>query len=68
MKSIIIIEEFKTFEVVNFYTIRFEDQELSETDRFLKRIKEEYTEYHEDLDIILNWISEVGKRGLTKFN
>ncbi len=45
MNTVVVIEEFKEFDKVMFYTFRFEDSELSETDKFLKRISEDEPEY-----------------------
>ncbi len=70
MNSVIVhIEVFQSFEEVGFYTIRQEGQEESETDRMILRFGEEehhtYIEgYQEDFDDIINWIEQIGIRGL----
>lgn len=68
MNEIVIIEEFKHYKHVTFYTIRYDDSELSETDKFIKRFLEEETVYKDDLDDIVNWINEIGIRGLKYIN
>jgi len=68
VNEIVIIEEFKRYKHVTFYTIRYDDSELSETDKFIKRFLEEETVYKDDLDDILNWINEIGIRGLKYIN
>lgn len=68
MNEIVIIEEFKRYKHVTFYTIRYDDSELSETDKFIKRFLEEETVYKDDLDDIVNWINEIGIRGLKYIN
>jgi len=68
VNEIVIIEEFKRYKHVTFYTIRYDDSELSETDKFIKRFLEEETVYKDDLDDIVNWINEIGIRGLKYIN
>ena len=61
MKSKIDIEIFEECEKVNFYTLRFQDEE-TETDKFLDQFPEG-SEYDEDIDIIIKWIDQIGQRG-----
>lgn len=69
MSSLVVIEEFKEFDKVKFYTFRYidpDDEEAgdSETDKFLKRFTEDIQDYEEELNDIISWIVEVGTRGL----
>ena len=41
MNRITLIEEFKCFKKVTFYTLRDEDNKLSETDKFIERFMNE---------------------------
>jgi len=61
VKSEIYIEIFEECEKVNFYTLRFQDEE-TEADKFLNKFPEG-CEYDEDIDIIVKWIELIGKRG-----
>lgn len=54
------IEVFKQFQKANFYTIRFENDEISETDSFIARFEED-PEHCNDLGIILQWIATMGE-------
>ncbi|MEZ4825745.1 MAG: hypothetical protein R3C61_05540 [Bacteroidia bacterium] len=69
MKNIFLIEEFKFYEKTHFYTIRDENKADSETDLFIKRFFEEnasgfQNDYYDDLTLILEWIRQIGKRGM----
>lgn len=64
-----LIEEFKAYEKVSFYTIRKEDEEESETDRFIGTFFDPKhpkfkTGYQAALYDLLIWIEEIGKRGM----
>lgn len=61
MKSEISIELFEEHEKVNFYTLRFQDEE-TEVDKFLDQFPEG-CKYDKDIDIIIKWIDQIGKRG-----
>ena len=61
MKPKIKIEPFEEYEKVNFYTLGFKDEE-TETDKFLDKFPEG-CKYDHDIDIIIKWIEEIGKRG-----
>ncbi|WP_339738440.1 hypothetical protein [uncultured Sunxiuqinia sp.] len=61
MKSPIAIELFEEHDKVNFYTLRFQDEE-TEVDKFLDQFPEG-CEYDEDIDIIIRWIDQIGKSG-----
>jgi len=61
VKSKIEIELFEEHETVCFYTIRFQDEE-TEVDKFLDQFPEG-CEYDNDIDILIKWIDEIGRRG-----
>lgn len=61
MKSIISIELFEEHDRVNFYTLRFPNED-TEVDKFLNQFPEG-CEYDDDIDIIIKWIDQIGKRG-----
>jgi hypothetical protein len=61
VKSKIEIELFEEHEKVDFYTIRFQDEE-TEVDKFLDHFPEG-CEYDNDIDILIKWIDEIGRRG-----
>ena len=69
MPEVAIIELFERLDKVTFYTIRLDEEEDTETDKFIARFfnsnYEAYEEgFKEDLDDILNWINEIGNRGI----
>ncbi|QZE14317.1 hypothetical protein K4L44_17685 [Halosquirtibacter laminarini] len=55
------IELFENSEKVNFYTLRFVN-ENTEVDKFLDKFPEG-SEYDEDISIIIKWIDTIGERG-----
>ncbi|MCH8318555.1 MAG: hypothetical protein IIA88_08670 [Bacteroidetes bacterium] len=55
-----IIEEYKRFRKVTFYTLRYEDSELSETDKFIERFMNDEN-YKVDLDEIFYNINDIGE-------
>jgi len=61
VKSKISIELFEEHDRVNFYTLRFQDED-TEVDKFLDQFPEG-CEYDNDIDIIIKWIEQIGKRG-----
>lgn len=61
MNSEIEIELFEEHETVNFYTLRFRNEE-TEVDKFLDKFPEG-CEYDEDIDVIIKWIDQIGERG-----
>lgn len=62
-----IVESFKEFSRVHFYTVRWDEQEDSETDRFLARYMNDET-YKEELIEILTLIEDIGEnRGRSPF-
>jgi hypothetical protein len=61
VKSEISIELFEEHDRVNFYTLRFRDED-TEVDKFLDQFPEG-CEYDYDIDIIIKWIEQIGERG-----
>lgn len=57
--SIELIEE---HENVNFYSIKFDDDELSELERFFEKFPFG-CEYDDEIDIIISWLDKIGRRG-----
>ena len=55
-----IIEEYKRFRKVTFYTLRYEDSELSETDKFIERFMSDEN-YKDDFDEIHRYIEKIGE-------
>ena len=55
-----VIEEFERFKKVTFYTVRWDEAELSETDKFIAKYKSS-TSNRSDLDEILTLILEIGE-------
>lgn len=68
MATIIRIEAFALYEEVGFYTIFKDENEESETDRFIIRFSAKshpsyVSGYKDSLDNIVTWIDEIGMRG-----
>lgn len=60
MNKYVLIEEFATdFPLVSFYTVRLEESELSETEKFIERFLE-HAEFKRDFDAIMAWIEKMG--------
>jgi hypothetical protein len=55
----LIIELYKEYEKTAFYSIRFETEELCETDRFIERFSK-IESFQDDLQIIKKWIEKMG--------
>lgn len=55
------IEEFQSYKQVTFYTVRYDDEEYSQTDRFILRYKD--TDYAEYLLELINIIENIGEYG-----
>ncbi|MDX2250598.1 MAG: hypothetical protein SF052_27700 [Bacteroidia bacterium] len=69
MAKLFLIEEFKIYERVGFYTIRDDNNQDSETDNFIQRFFDKnhsnyQAGYYNDLTLILTWIEQIGNRGL----
>lgn len=60
------LELFEEAELVNFYTIRFEDEANTEFEDFLIRHKKGI--YDQDMQRILYWIDKIGKQGALERN
>lgn len=65
MKNLLLIEKLYCFQRVCFYTVRFDDEELSETEKFIARIldtpnlEREYGVEMDTLIAVLEFIGEV---------
>lgn len=63
MKKYVRIRRFKFFKKVNYYTFAFEtdspEDEISETDKFFSFFEND-EDHEEDLDNLVDWISEIG--------
>lgn len=64
--NIFVIEDFYVQDInaCNFYTVRFDSQLVSETDKFYDRFFQEDGGYYEDIQDIHALIEQVGERGL----
>ncbi len=58
----LILEKYKPLEKANFYSLRFLDKELSETDEFISRFINDVL-YQNDLSKIVYWLSKIGESG-----
>lgn len=56
------IELIEEHSSANFYSLRFEEDELSEMEKFFKKFPFG-SEYDEDIDIIISWLDKIGERG-----
>lgn len=57
------IEEYKNFENVRIYTVKFDDEKNNETDRFISRfINSE--KHKDDFSTIIYWINKIGSSGV----
>lgn len=57
--SIELVEE---YENINFYSIRLEEEELTELERFFEKFPEG-CEYDEEVDVILSWMDKIAEKG-----
>jgi hypothetical protein len=63
VKNLVVIEELYRFRRVCFYTARFDDEELSETEKFIRRIlktPELEQEYGEEMDRLTQGFQLIG--------
>ena len=60
MKRWCLIEEFATFQKVKFYTIRFEDENMSETDKFFSAFDAD-ANMRRDLDMLVSFLQQMGE-------
>ena len=58
--NIFVVEEFERYPFVTFYTVRWDNSDLSETDKFIEKYQE-FVETRTDFDEILTLIEEIGK-------
>ena len=56
------IELIEEHELVNFYSIKLEDEELAELDRFFDKFPEG-CEYDDEIDVILAWMDHIAEHG-----
>ncbi len=56
------IELIEEHEQVNFYSIKLEDEELAELDRFFEKFPEG-CEYDDEIDVILAWMDHIAEHG-----
>ncbi|HSM46313.1 MAG TPA: hypothetical protein VK872_00745 [Draconibacterium sp.] len=61
MNTTISIELFEEHDKVNFYTLRFQNEE-TEIEKFFDKFPED-CEFDEDIEIIIKWMDQIGKRG-----
>lgn len=54
------IEEFYTYKKVTYYSIRIEEDELNETDKFYERFMND-KEWEEEFSDLLTWIEYIGE-------
>jgi hypothetical protein len=59
--NIFALEVFETYPIVSYYTVRWQNDELSETDKFIKKILYQQTEYKTELQEILTLIEVIGE-------
>ena len=59
MKRWCLIDEFATFEKVRFYTVRFEDEDVSETDKFFSAFDAD-PDLYEKLNKLLAFVEQMG--------
>ncbi len=59
--NIFALEIFETYPIVTFYTVRWEKEEISETDKFIKKFLYQQTKYKTELQEILTLIEVIGE-------
>ncbi|HEX2968172.1 MAG TPA: hypothetical protein VHO46_03635 [Bacteroidales bacterium] len=62
MKREIVIEPFEEFGAVNYYVIRFKDEEDSEFDKFFSKFDGDET-FGESFNVIIEWLNKIGEEG-----
>lgn len=67
MKRTIVVELLENHENVNFYTIRFVDEEISEFEKFYDKFDPQ-EDFNEDLDKIVYWMNKIGIQGALERN
>jgi hypothetical protein len=61
VKNYINLQLYKSFDKVNFYTFQFENQDLTETEKFFTKF-ENNTEVEDSLNNIAVWLSLLGQK------
>ena len=61
MKNIVTLQLFKSYQKVNFYTFKFEDDEFSETNKFFNKFEMDVS-VKEDLEHLVIWLSLIGRK------
>ena len=56
------IELFEEYDNINFYTIRFDGEELTEAEKFISKFPEGCP-YDKDVDIVLAWLEKISEKG-----
>jgi hypothetical protein len=59
--NIFALEIFESYPIVTYYTVRWEDDEFSETDKFIEKILHRQTDYKTELQEILTLIEVIGE-------
>jgi hypothetical protein len=62
VKRTIVIEPFEEFAVVNYYVIRFKDEEDSEFDKFFDKFDGDES-FEESFNITIEWLEKIGEEG-----
>ncbi len=62
MKQKYTIELVEEHDAVNFYSIRLDEEELSELERFFEKFPIG-CEYDDEIDIIIAWLDKIGENG-----
>ena len=55
-----VVEEFVTYRMVTYYTVRWDKSDLSETDKFISKYRNN-TKLRRDLDEIIKLIEDIGR-------
>ncbi|GCC51747.1 hypothetical protein SanaruYs_19760 [Chryseotalea sanaruensis] len=63
MKRIICIELFEQHKKATFYTLRFQDEELSEFDKFFNKFDSQ-SDFDSEMDTIASWLEIIGREGV----
>lgn len=62
MKRIIVIEPYENLSSVNYYVIRFKDEQENEFDKFFNKFDGDQ-DFEKDFDIIIEWLEKIGEEG-----
>jgi hypothetical protein len=61
VKNIVTLQLFKSFQKVNFYTFKFENDEFSETNKFFTKLETDDS-VKDDLEHLAIWLSLIGQK------